>query len=242
MSTSRNFLFISLVLLIGTVYLYVPYLVSISGYTLSSYYMTPSYPLGILTSVFIYDGKYNWQWYMLYAIPFLFANVAYSIKVQAKRSLWAISFSFLIAFFVNLIFFIGLIFYHYKLNSYGQSGVVFSLIGIVVGMSGWDLIYGLYSRLRRSNDSDTPGMLRFKKVRLPISFASEIVILYLTVTYLIHPRMFFSVVSGTNYFVHIMCFILGILISIFALILSKDSVPYMLHLKKVRTTEGDSGQ
>lgn len=168
-----------------------------SSYDLKTLYLSSSNPSGIYTMMFVFDGIINYIVFGMVAVG-LTANLI--LRPNKER--------FQRAIFLSIgMFFVAILSSYYWLMSlgavieitYGQSGVVFSSIGILMGYYTIDTI----ALIRKSNRSSI-----IKGIIVgAITFGAW----YFFIEY---PVMAFNMHQGVNYYLHEDAFQIGFLIGL----------------------------
>ncbi|CAC11864.1 hypothetical membrane protein [Thermoplasma acidophilum] len=184
------------------------------GYLISSYpgadrlFNSVRTPWGFLTSIFIYDGSGNVEYFLIFAILFSAANISHARELRIKRTAVALLASVLGSIIANLLDLALFFFTDPAASSYGQSGVVYGLMGSAASMALLDIIFYILVAMGqlRHNDS-SPDQGPVGHARNILSIASLALIFLLTFVFMaLDIKAFYSIRPGIDSFVHAMAF------------------------------------
>lgn len=172
---------------------------------LSRYYLSPKTPIGIFTSLFVYDGWTNIVVFMGVGIFYYISNLYVPEENQMKRT-WSITLAiFSAAILANYLW----LFTDPSKPSIGQSGVVYALIGVM-------MIFALHNVFTLNKDSlkyiwkslKTRHKAHLNKLELSAVMSIPVfaIFFYQIVS---SPSVFLSKGTNINYFVHGVSFLLA---------------------------------
>ncbi len=184
------------------------------GYLISSYpgadrlFNSVRTPWGFLTSIFIYDGSGNVEYFVIFAILFSAANISHTREFRIRRTILALSASIAGSIIANLLDLALFFFTDPAASSYGQSGVVYGLMGSAASMALLDIIFYILvpmGQLKRKDSSQEYGMIGH--ARNILSIVSLALIFLLTFVFMaLDIKAFYSIRPGIDSFVHAMAF------------------------------------
>lgn len=169
------------------------------------YNVNANFPWGIFTSIFVPD---TWQNFGLYAFCIvLFMISAYRLPrvVVRKRAIFLTIFMFVIAILSD---------YYWVMTfpseeSFGQSGVIFALYGLVTALCGSNIMY-FRSNLRYKTELDESK----KKTEEKISLYSVVIAVVLLLYPVFQPKVFFMEGYHVAYQIHEFSFVVGVVFGI----------------------------
>lgn len=181
-----------------------------SAYFIISYF-TPKYsnlynlksnlPLGILTSLFLYDGLANVVFFVLCLLLFVLGTYRFSRTVVRKLSVFA-TVTMFVSGIVGNIYWVIL---DPLAKEIGQSGVMFALFGIAFMLCIYNLSFlvdDFMNVVKRQNKMEPFDSF--------ISLISAGVAIYLLFMLVFEKSQFLNITQGVAYQIHGLCFMLGI--------------------------------
>lgn len=218
MPSYRDRIYLAGPMIAGTLYFVLGFLMLKIGSRINVLYDSFATPWGFLTSVLIYDGAGNVQFYVFLLSLFYLENLAIPSALFVKRSLYSVWIVFSSAIFANLIWFVLFGIKYHAAAIYGQSGAVYGLWGIVLFFALYDLMFigqvkfskhpSAIARYFVSNQSKR----KWKRV-VAISFGSLVILFTLSLIFL-DPRLFLSYAPNINIFVHAYSFLIALITGI----------------------------
>jgi membrane associated rhomboid family serine protease len=158
-------------------------------------------PWGAVTSIFMFDTSNNIGLFADLAVVFLFSNFVYSPQETRRRCSFVVASMYVSGIIPNLLSLV----LRPNVQFYGPSGVVYGFLGVVLGLS----IFNLFP-------SKLEG-LNFPKLRTyylnlrnsTLAVLSAVVFVYVFGLFVTNPAAFLSVGPNVNVFAHSLGFILG---------------------------------
>ncbi|KAA8922160.1 hypothetical protein [Thermoplasma sp.] len=185
-----------------------------------SLYVSPNTPWGIFTSLLIYDGSGNVKFFLIFAFLFSAANAAHNRDLRVRRIILSMEASVLGAVIANFLNLLLYLFTEPNGSSYGQSGVVYGLMGAAGSMALFDMTMYIMTAAEHAkrNDGSSSVLIESSYPRIAVSLTGLMIILSLTFIYsAIDIQAFYSIRSGIDSFVHSMAFASSGMIFVFSM-------------------------
>ena len=163
-------------------------------------------PIGVLTGLFLYDGLGNVLSFVTSIVLFAISSVRYTKLTIRTRASFSIAALFLIGFLANIYW----VTRYPTLSTYGQSGAMFALNGIVLIFCVFN-IGPLFEDLK-NGISNLKGKSKRNFFASSMSLVMAIFILYYVV--FLKPA-FLNEAPGVAFPVHAFSFLLGVVITVF---------------------------
>ncbi len=215
----------------GIIVFAIGYAVKIHFTNIAILYDSLKTPWGVITSMFVYDGDGNIVAYALFAGLFMGANAAYDRSIRVNRYLLVICSSIFAAIIANISNLGLYAVVNQNGSAYGQSGIVYGLIGAVTAITLFD--FGIYLLILYRRARKQPIALRIKKIsdrksrKVTTSTFVVFTLLFTVIYVIIDPFNFFSVAPGVDSFVHLISFGGGAIASIYILYKYKERLMWV---------------
>ncbi|MEM0143474.1 MAG: hypothetical protein QXL94_05940 [Candidatus Parvarchaeum sp.] len=162
-------------------------------------------PMGVLTSIFLFDGIGNIVGAFVYFLVFVLADLMLYDEIKRKRIVFASIYMYVGGVAANLF---GLITMP-RVIFYGQSGVVYSFMGIVFGF----IVLNLFSAVRNVKKGTIKrlGSKKYSYYKRFSLYFNLIFFIIILLEVVIEPSLFLSKALGVDTPIHGVAFLLGIL-------------------------------